>query len=375
MIKQRNLVTGAIAGMGVCTLIWACSSSSSSAPPNNDPTPPGTTPVGNAPYAVCTTLEPGSFTTNGGGKYAEPATTSCAGAGGPASGPPDTHCGGTSNQSPATTQTTSGTSCSIDDAGPAPGEDAGTTTEDAGDGGVIVAENPTITAIGGSATPSIDVGSAAATGVSVTGTGFVSGSTVSFDGTNVPTTYTSATALSITIPASILATSGTPSVVVTNPGGAASPPFTFYVAGPCDENGPDGAYGGTKYGTTGNDDDCKYYVTYTPSPLCENNGTYFVVTADYLTRTAAGGGLAPLTGASTYAEVCLNSTHPGPTIDSRPPDGNQQVVEGPPGTYTVGPVQFDAPGMWTVRFHFNEFCCDVAADSPHGHAAFFMNVP
>jgi hypothetical protein len=325
-----------------------------------------------APYAVCSTLEPGSFTTSS--SYAEPATKSCSGAGGPASGPPDTHCGGTSNQAPAITQTVNGTSCSIEDGGPAPGDDAGTTTEDAGDGGVVVATNPNITAIGGSATPSLPVGSPAST-ITLTGTGFVSGSVVSFNGANVPTTYTSATALSANVPASALAVSGTPSVVVTNPGGAASPPLTFFVAGPCDENGPDGAYGGTKYGTTGNDDDCKYYVTYSPSPLCENDGTYFVVTANYLTRTSADGGLLPLTGASTYAEVCLSSTHPGPTIDSRPPDGNQQVVEGPPGTYTVGPVQFDESGMWTVRFHFNEFCCDVAADSPHGHAAFFMNVP
>ena len=34
-----------------------------------------------------------------------------------------------------------------------------------------------------------------------------------------------------------------------------------------------------------------------------------------------------------------------------------------------------APGKWTVRFHFNEICCDVNSDSPHGHAAFFVNVP
>jgi hypothetical protein len=123
-------------------------------------------------------------------------------------------------------------------------------------------------------------------------------------------------------------------------------------------------------GTEGDDDDCKYHVSYEVSPLCENNGTYFVVKASYLTRNGA-----PLTGASTLAEICLNDTHPGPNLDERPPVGQQQVVEGPPGTYTVGPVQFDAPGKWTVRFHFNEFCCDVADSSPHGHAAFFVNVP
>jgi len=140
--------------------------------------------------------------------------------------------------------------------------------------------------------------------------------------------------------------------------------------GPCDENGTDGAYGSTMYGTEGDDDDCKYHVTYTASPICENNGTYFVVTATQLAMNNA-----PLTGASTFAEICLNDTHPGPAIDALPPAGAQEVVEGPPGTYTIGPVQFDAAGDWTVRFHFNEFCCDVADDSPHGHAAFHITVP
>jgi hypothetical protein len=136
----------------------------------------------------------------------------------------------------------------------------------------------------------------------------------------------------------------------------------------CGENGPD--YGATMYGTEGNDDDCKYHTSYTATPICENDGVYFVVTANYLTR-----GGAPLTEACTYAELCLNNTHVPPPANSRPPSGNQQVVEGPPGTYTVGPLVFDAPGRWTVRFHFNEICCDVVADSPHGHAAYFVDVP
>jgi hypothetical protein len=138
--------------------------------------------------------------------------------------------------------------------------------------------------------------------------------------------------------------------------------------GVCGENGPD--YGATMDGTEGDDDDCKYHVSYSVTPICENDGFYFTVKADYLTR-----GGAPLTGACTFAELCLNDTHPAPASDARPPGGNQQVVEGPPGTYTIGPVLVDEPGTWTVRFHFNEICCDVAADSPHGHAAFHLSVP
>jgi hypothetical protein len=138
--------------------------------------------------------------------------------------------------------------------------------------------------------------------------------------------------------------------------------------GPCGENGPD--YGSTMYGTEADDDDCKYHVSYTASPICENSGTYFVVTASYLTENSA-----PLTAACAFAEVCLSNTHPGPALDGRPPAGKQVVVEGPPGTYTIGPVEFDAPGDWTVRFHFNESCCDIADSSPHGHAAFHVTVP
>jgi hypothetical protein len=37
-------------------------------------------------------------------------------------------------------------------------------------------------------------------------------------------------------------------------------------------------------------------------------------------------------------------------------------------------VRFDASGKWTVRFHFSADCAD-AVDSPHGHVAFFVNVP
>jgi hypothetical protein len=140
------------------------------------------------------------------------------------------------------------------------------------------------------------------------------------------------------------------------------------VPGPCGENGPD--YGATMYGTEGDDDDCKYHVSYTYTPVCQNDGTYFIVTAHYLTRHGA-----PLEHACAFAELCLNDTHPAPNSDARPPTGRQIVVEGEPGTYTIGPVTFDEPGNWTVRFHFNEICCDVVPDSPHGHAAFHVRVP
>ena len=40
-----------------------------------------------------------------------------------------------------------------------------------------------------------------------------------------------------------------------------------------------------------------------------------------------------------------------------------------------GTVVFNGPGEWTVRFHIHEECADLLPDSPHGHAAFHIDVP
>jgi hypothetical protein len=36
---------------------------------------------------------------------------------------------------------------------------------------------------------------------------------------------------------------------------------------------------------------------------------------------------------------------------------------------------FDQSGRWVVRFHYFETCSDVPEDSPHGHVAFYIDVP
>jgi hypothetical protein len=311
MLKRKTFVNRATAGAAVCALIAACSSSNNSTNSSDasasgsylgNPTPPGTTPVTQAPYPVGDALQPGSFVTanDAGATYPTPAAFSasppCSNPGGPvptsATNPPDAHCTMELDSSCNTPpQPVNGADCDNS------GADA---SEPAGD-----AAAPACPATSGMA--------------------------------------------------------------------AQEPPDAGL---PCDEDGIDGAYGYTHYGTEGDDDDCKYHVTYQVSPICENNGTYFIVNAVYQAGSTSGlippG--APLTGASTYAEICANDGHPAPNLDNRPTAGNQQVVEGPPGTYTIGPVEFDKAGMWTVRFHFNEFCLDGVADSPHGHAAFFLNV-
>ncbi len=120
-------------------------------------------------------------------------------------------------------------------------------------------------------------------------------------------------------------------------------------------------YGDTMYGLSGNDDDCKYSVTYTVEPICRSVGAYFIVTL----KSAITGALAPM--AKTRAEVFLTDTHPAPNSGST-------TAETAQGVYKVGPIVFDAAGTWTVRFHFFEDCTD-SPTSPHGHAAFFMQVP
>lgn len=118
------------------------------------------------------------------------------------------------------------------------------------------------------------------------------------------------------------------------------------------------------YNASGDDDDCKYHLTWTSTPVSENKDVMFTVT---LTRLADG---QPATGTQVTPEVTLDESHVSPSIDI----GSSETPAGS-GIYKVGPIRFDQAGRWVVRFHFFEDCSDVPADSPHGHAAFFVSVP
>jgi hypothetical protein len=138
--------------------------------------------------------------------------------------------------------------------------------------------------------------------------------------------------------------------------------------GECGESG----YGVTNYGTSAQDDDCKYDVSYTATPICQNTNVYFTVIAKK--RAGADGGPslsneAPLTGASVSVESYNDDCMTIAMIS------NQTTVDQGNGSYKVGPIQFQKSGKWIVRFHFNGCCSDIPADSPHGHAAFWVNVP
>jgi hypothetical protein len=148
----------------------------------------------------------------------------------------------------------------------------------------------------------------------------------------------------------------------------ATDPAVCNIAPPDAAPGTDGGdmtgsdFGDTMYNVEGDDDDCKYHVKYTVTTVCENADVYFTAVVTKKTDNS------PLTGATPDLEVFLNDTHPAP-------NSNQHPVESPAGTYKVGPIRFDASGMWTVRWHFYHACYDFMPTSPHGHAAFFLNVP
>jgi hypothetical protein len=116
-------------------------------------------------------------------------------------------------------------------------------------------------------------------------------------------------------------------------------------------------------GTSNNDDDCKYKVSFTYDCVQKGMpGTVFLVSLKSSTMNNA-----PVPGAEPYIEAFLNSTHPA--------GGNNLGTEPTPGNYKIGPIVFDQSGKWTVRFHFFPTCSDIPEDSPHGHAAFFIDVP
>lgn len=121
-------------------------------------------------------------------------------------------------------------------------------------------------------------------------------------------------------------------------------------------------YGETLYNSEGNDDDCKYRVKFTATEVRKGSPVTFTATITNLVTNQ------PVTGAMTTPEAFLSDTHPAP-------NSGASTTESPPGSYVIGPVMFDEAGKWTMRFHFFEDCTDAIADSPHGHVAFYVNVP
>lgn len=98
--------------------------------------------------------------------------------------------------------------------------------------GTFTVQAPNPVPIIASLAPNTAVAGSANLPLTVNGTGFVSGSVVSFDGTDLATTYVSATQLTATVPATALATAGIFNVIVASPvpGGGVSTAVVFTVS-------------------------------------------------------------------------------------------------------------------------------------------------
>lgn len=120
-------------------------------------------------------------------------------------------------------------------------------------------------------------------------------------------------------------------------------------------------YGETLYNSEGADDDCKYNVKWQATAVSKGADVTFSIVVT--TRSDN----KPVAGAKPYAEIFLDDKHPAPNTPV-------QTTETAPGSYTIGPVKFDLSGKWTARFHIHDECND-SETSPHGHVAFFVNVP
>ncbi|MFO0595338.1 MAG: hypothetical protein U0228_08540 [Myxococcaceae bacterium] len=117
-----------------------------------------------------------------------------------------------------------------------------------------------------------------------------------------------------------------------------------------------------RFNAEADDDDCKYHVKYSAKPIATNTDVTFTVT---VTRKVDG---MPALDLDPELEASLGETHPAP-------NSNAETKSLGGGVYTIGPVRFDLPGNWNLKFHFAEQCTDIAEDSPHGHVTFAFSVP
>jgi fibronectin type 3 domain-containing protein len=176
---------------------------------------------------------------------------------------------------------------------------------------------PTLTSISPS---TINAGEAGGT-LTVTGTNFISGSVVRWNGSNRTATYVSATQLNAVIPASDLTTAGTASVTVFNPtpGGGTSGGVTFTITPPpqtctyslSSSNASFGASAGTGSVTITAPSGCKWGSSSAPNWITVTTGSTGAGTGTFRYSVAANTTTSSRTTALTVAGQVFTVTQNG----------------------------------------------------------------
>jgi uncharacterized delta-60 repeat protein len=210
---------------------------------------------------------------------------------------------------------------------------------------------PTISSL----SPNSAVAGSGALTLVVTGTGYVSGSVVQFNGSALPTVFGSATQLTATIPAAALATAGTYAVAVVSPapGGGTSASLNFTVLAPAPtvvSFTPASGPVGTLVTVTGTDFTGASAVSLNGVPVA----AYTVLSATSLTFMVPAGATSGLLGITTPGGTATSATafmviepNPVPTLASLSPSS---VVAGSSDfTLTVTGTNFGSNSV--VLFH------------------------
>jgi len=136
----------------------------------------------------------------------------------------------------------------------------------------------------------------------------------------------------------------------------------------------DAGYGDPLFNDSGDDDDCKYHVTWSSTPIQKNQPFTLTVTATNLLSGEPLGNLPD----QTPGTVALSRMEPYVPCDAvhLPPTSTLEApaTETGPGTFSLGPVVLDESARWAMRFHFYGDCFNNSA-TPHAHIAFFVDVP
>ena len=142
--------------------------------------------------------------------------------------------------------------------------------------------------------------------------------------------------------------------------------------------GEDCPYGDTMFGHEADDDDCKYHVVWSSTAICAQTSVVVTVTLTNLGDGTPAAGVPGGIMVEPFIPAAVDASCDDKALQGAPlsPSIGSYLPETPAGSGVYqGPVVFPAAGEWTLRFHIHEECADLLPDSPHGHAAFHVDVP